>query len=338
MNAPRFNLAGMSKPLALGIDVGGTKTLCVLADCHGRVLRSIKFKTAPENGDKRFVKNLVQASRSIVETAGKDKAIVVAVGVGFAGAVNPANGRVKASPNLLCLEGLPLGELLEKELKLPVVVGNDVQVGLAGEHRWGAAQGCQHVLGVFFGTGIGGAAIINNKVYRGASGFGGQVGGVLAQPVGGPKAALSHGILDRIASKSAIATEALVMAIKEWAPYLHKKVEKDLSKVTWGAIRRAIEHGDKRIEEMLRARLRVVGIALSSVVNFLNPEMVVLGGGLVGEMPRLVLREVRRGLCQYLSPPVEKSLTIRRAALQWHSVAIGAAGEAFDEWSDRGKP
>lgn len=328
----------MSKPLALGIDVGGTKTLCVLADRHGRILRSVKFKTAPENRANKFVKNLVQGCRSLVASARKHKAIVVAVGVGFAGTVNPSTGRVKASPNLLCLEGLPLGQLLEKELKIPVVIGNDVQVGLAGEHRWGAAQGCQHVLGVFFGTGIGGAAIINNRVYRGASGFGGQVGSVLAQPVGGPKAALSHGILDRIASKSAIATEALVMAIKEWAPYLHKKVETDLSKVTWGAIRRAIEHGDKKVEDMLRARLRVVGIALSSIVNFLNPEMVLLGGGLVSEMPKLVVREIRKGLREYLSPEVEKSVTIRRAALQAHSVAIGAACEAFDEWSDRGKP
>jgi glucokinase len=328
----------MSKPLALGIDVGGTKTLCVLADRHGKILRSIKFKTAPENGARSFVKNLVRSSRSLVRAAKQKKGRVIAVGVGFAGRVNPATGRIKASPNLLCLEGLPVGELLENELKVPVVIGNDVQLGLAGEHKWGAARGHQHVLGVFFGTGIGGAAIIHNRLYKGASGSGGQVGAVLAQPVGGPKAALSHGILDRIASKSAIATEALVMAIKEWAPYLHKKVEADLSRVTWGAIRRAIEHGDKKIEDMLRARLRVVGIALSSIVNFLNPEMVVLGGGLVGEMPKLVIREIKKGLCEYLSPEVEKFLTIRRAALQTHSVAIGAACEAFDEWSDRGKP
>src|SRR4030095_3543306 len=110
----------MSKPLALGIDVGGTKTLCVLADRHGRIIRSFKFKTAPENGVGRVVKNLVRPCRSLVAAARKNKAIVVAVGVGFAGTVNPGNGRVKASPNLLCLEGLPLGELLEKELKLPV--------------------------------------------------------------------------------------------------------------------------------------------------------------------------------------------------------------------------
>jgi len=188
------------------------------------------------------------------------------------------------------------------------------------------------VLGVFFGTGVGGAAIINHKIYRGASGRGGQVGSILAQPVGGPKAAQSHGILDRIASKAAIAGEALVMAVKDWAPYLHNKVGSDLSKVGWGIIRRAIEHGDDRVEEMLRARMNVVGIALSNVVNFLNPDMVVLGGGLVNEMPELVLAEIERGLREYLVPEVSQVLKVRRSKLGDEAVALGAACEALERW------
>jgi glucokinase len=154
----------------------------------------------------------------------------------------------------------------------------------------------------------------------------------LAQPVGGPKAAQSHGILDRIASKAAIAGEALVMAVKDWAPYLHNKVGSDLSKVGWGIIRRAIEHGDDRVEEMLRARMNVVGIALSNVVNFLNPDMVVLGGGLVNEMPELVLAEIERGLREYLVPEVSQVLKVRRSKLGDEAVALGAACEALERW------
>jgi glucokinase len=202
-------------------------------------------------------------------------------------------------------------------------------MGLSGEHKIGAARGCRNVLGVFFGTGVGGAAIINNRLYCGTSGHGGQVGSILAQPVGGPKAALSHGILDRIASKASIASEALVMAIKDWAPYLHGKVGTDLAKVTWSMLERAIRHKDERIEEMVRARMRVVGIALSNVVNFLNPEMLVLGGGLVEEMPGLVIEEVEHGLRDYLVPEVSEVLKIKPAVLKSEAVAIGAANEAL---------
>jgi glucokinase len=152
---------------------------------------------------------------------------------------------------------------------------------------------------------------------------------LLAQPVGGPDAALSHGIVDRIASKDAIASEALVMAIKNWAPWLHKRVGTDLSKIGWGVLKEAIENGDDQIEQMLRARMKVVGIALANVVNFLNPEMLVLGGGLVDTMPKLVLSEVESGLRQYLVPEVSKILKVREAKLGGEAVALGAAHVAL---------
>src|SRR4051794_28092482 len=298
----------MIRAAALGIDVGGTKTLCVLVNKRCQTLRAIKFKTAPDEGCKQFTRTLLDASTFLEETARNKGYKLVGVGVGFAGSVDSKVNVIKTSPNLLCLEGFQIGKVLERALKVKVTLGNDVQIGLCGEHQLGVARGASNVLGVFFGTGVVGAAIINNELYLGASGFGGQVGAILAQPVGGPNAALSHGILDRIASKAAIASEALVMAVKEWAPYLHKKVETDLSKVTWGMLDKAIRHGDKKIDEMLRARMRVVGIALSSLVNFLNPQMLILGGGLMDALPKLVLPEIEAGVREYLMPEVSKEL------------------------------
>ena len=254
---------------------------------------------------------------------------MVAVGIGCAGAVDEKELLIKISPNLIALENYPIGKYVKKMVRAKVAIGNDVQLGIYAEHELGAAKGRSHVLGVFFGTGVGGAAIINGKLYTGASGFGGQVGSLVAQPVGGPEAALSHGIIDRIASKSAIASEALVMALKNWAPYLHGKVDSDLSKITWGILERAIMHGDHRIEEMLRARMRVVGIALSNVVNFMNPDMVILGGGLVDQMTELVVGEIEAGLREYLTPEVRKAVRIKPAKLGNAAAAIGAAHQAF---------
>ncbi len=209
-------------------------------------------------------------------------------------------------------------------------MGNDVQLALYAEHQIGAAQGCSNVLGVFFGTGIGGAAIIDGKLYRGASGMGGQVGAIVTHAIGGADALDSHGILDRMISKAAVGGAALALAAKQAAPNLFKEVGTDLAKVSWGALKRAICKGDKLVEELLRARLRLAGIALSNVVNFMNPEMLVLGGGLTEQMPQLVRTEVEQALRSHLVPEVSKPLAVKLARFKNKAGAIGAARCAFD--------
>lgn len=318
------------KKAAIGIDVGGTKTLCLLVDERCRIMATVKFKTAPQKGRARFTERLLAAVRELNGKALSRGFKINTAGVACAGKIDTKRLRIKSSQNLLWLEQYPMGKYLRKELDADIVLANDVQMAVYGEHKLGAAKGLSQVLGVFFGTGVSGAAIINRELYLGASGLGGQVGGVLAQPVGGAQAALSHGIVDRIGSKTAIASEALVMAIKNWAPYLHRRVDSDLAQVTWGELARAIQHGDERIEEMLRARMRVVGIALSSVVNFLNPELVVLGGGLIDSLPKLVVEEFEAGLREYLAPEVNEALNIQPAKLGGNAGALGVAYAALE--------
>jgi glucokinase len=316
---------------AIGIDIGGTKTLCVLVDERHRVLDDHKFKTSAVKGERSFLHELLGTIRKLQKVAKEKKLVLVGVGVACAGQVDCDTLEIRSSPNLLKLEGCEIGAYLERALGVKVHLRNDVQMGIFGEHRLGAARGATNALGIFFGTGVGSGAIINGQLHTGASGFGGQVGALLAQPVGGPKAALSHGIVDRIASKAAIAGEALVMAVKQWAPYLHRKIGSDLSKVTWGMLRRSVEHGDKKVEEMLRARMRVVGIATSNVVNFLNPELVVLGGGLIHSFPKLASKEFEEGLREHLVPEVSDALKVKVAELGKRAAALGACCVALGD-------
>jgi glucokinase len=319
------------KRSVIGIDVGGTKTLCILVDEESEVIGSLRFQTAPKEGSRRFTERLLIATRKLESLGRKQGFEIVGIGVGCAGQIDAKELKIIHSPNLLALNEYPMGKHLKRVHPVRIWMANDVQMGIYGEHRLGAAKGCAHLLGVFFGTGVGGAAIIGGDIHTGASGFGGNVGVLLAQPVGGPEAALSHGIVDRIASKAAIASEALVMAVKNWAPWLHKRVGTDLSKISWGMLKDAIENGDDQIEQMLRARMKVVGIALADVINFLNPEMLVLGGGLVEAMPKLVLSEIEGGLRQYLVPEVSKILKVREAKLGGEAVALGAAHFALKQ-------
>jgi glucokinase len=315
----------MGEKAVLGVDVGGTKTLCLLVDEKYRVIAEEKFQTGPEDGRKKFVKKLRGAVETLLRTAGDNKLRPLGAGVAVAGQVNQTQGTVEVSPNLLFLENLNIARLFKDEFKLEVRLGNDVQLALYAEHQLGVARDCQHVLGVFFGTGVAGAAIINGQLYHGASGMGGQVGSILTNDFGGAETVAGHAILDRIASKGAIAGAALGLAAKQWAPHLFEEVGTDLANVSWGALRRAIRKGDKQVEELVRARLRISGIALSNVVNFLNPEMLVLGGGLTEEMPQLVRSEIHRGLRKYLPPEISRPLVIKMARFKNKAGALGAA-------------
>jgi glucokinase len=315
----------VSGTAALGIDVGGTKTLCLLVDHKFRIIAEEKFQTAPEGGRKKFIKKLRAAARSMVNVANQRNMKLRGAGVAVAGRIDEKSGILESAPNLLSLEGLNLERLLKHELGLETRFGNDVQLALYAEHRLGVARHCRHVLGVFFGTGVAGAAIINGALHTGANGMGGQLGSILTHHIGGIDTLADYSILDRVASKAAIAGAALGLAAKQWAPNLYKEVGTDLSKVTWGALRRAVRRGDRQIKDLLRARLRIAGVALSNVVNFMNPEMLVLGGGLSEEMPQLVRAEVARGLQQYTPPEISRSLEIKVAGFNNHAGALGAA-------------
>src|SRR5436853_6177960 len=118
----------MTKPVALGIDIGGTKTLCLLVDKDGKIIRSEKFKTA-EDGVEQFKKDLLRTVWSLRDYAQRKEFKLLGVGVGLAGAMDNKKGRIKSAPNLLCLEGFPIERELRKALQTKVFFGNDVQVG-----------------------------------------------------------------------------------------------------------------------------------------------------------------------------------------------------------------
>jgi glucokinase len=320
----------MGKSGAIGIDVGGTKTLCILVDERFKVLEEVKFKTAPADGRGKFSKRLSDGVKALVGHARKAGLKLVGIGVASAGRVDREACVIVESPNIPFLENFDVGRMLKRAARLETLIGNDVQMALHAEHQLGAAKGCEHVLGVFFGTGIGGAAIANGKVYYGASGLGGQVGAILTHSIAGAETLGSHGILDQVASKAAMAGAAIGMGVKQWAPNLFKEVGTDISLVTWGALSRARKAGDKHIDDLVCGRLRVVGSALSSIVNFFNPEMLVLGGGLTEEMPRLVVSSVESGLREYLVPEVSRSLKVKPAKFGNTAGAIGAAKFAFE--------
>jgi len=322
------------KQASIGIDVGGTKTLLALFDSRFEVLAERKFRTHPEKGGaKAFTEELAQAVKSLVRTAKKEGMKVKVIGVGCAGEIDMKTGVVKSSPNLTFLDGYSFRATLKKLTGAKVFIGHDVQTGLYGEFKLGSARKARNAIGVWVGTGVGGALLIDRKLYQGTTGVSGDLGNYLLHAVGSPSDAPRKDVLDNVASRPAIAGEAATLAAKHKAPTLKKLSGTDVSDIKAGDLARAIRKGDKAIEKLVRSRAHVIGAAVSNLVDFLNPDMVVLGGGLSEAMPVIMRSEVRKSIDAHAAPKSAKAVKVVVAKLLGHAGTAGAAKLATDMFS-----
>lgn len=321
----------------LGIDVGGTKTLLALFDSSFEVLAEDKFRTHPDKGGlAAFEKTLRGSIESLLRVAKKRKLSVRYVGVGCAGDIDMERGVVRQSPNLTFLDGYAFRDRLEELTKAQVFVGHDVQAALYGEYRLGAAKKARHVLGVWLGTGVGGAMIIDGHIHLGATGSAGDIGNYLLSAFDVSIDSARKYVLDGVASRTAIAGEAAALAAKHKAPALKDDAGTDVRDIRASDIAKAIKKGDKSIKKLVKSRANIVGAALSNLVDFINPDVVVLGGGLVEAMPQLLRAEVRKAISAHASPKAARAAKVVTAKLSRHAGTIGAARLALDMLNGRG--
>ena len=322
------------KQAYIGIDIGGTKSLFALFDARFEVLAQEKFRTHPEKGGaKAFSAAFDKAVKSLVKTAKKRGLKVKVVGLGCAGDINMKKGEVNVSPNLKFLEGYAFRKRLERLTGAKVFVGHDVQTGLYGEFTLGAAREARHVIGVWLGTGVGGALIIDGKLHQGALGLAGNIGNYMLHSVDVSRESDRKEVLDNVASRTAIAGQAATLAAKHRAPSLRKKAGTDVREIKAGDLADSIRNGDKSVEELVRSRAHVIGTALSNLVDFINPDMIVLGGGLAEAMPVLMRSEIRKSIDAHAVPKAAKAVKVVTAKLAEHAATAGAAKLAIDMFS-----
>jgi glucokinase len=318
----------------LGIDIGGTKSLYALFDDRFEIVAQEKLPTHPDKGGvKAFSRDMRGAVETLMKAARKDGLRVRAVGVGCAGDIDMREGIVRSAPNVAFLKDYPFRARLEKLTGAKVFVGNDVQAGLYGEFRLGSARKARHVIGIFLGTGVGGALIIDGRIHRGATGFAGDIGNYVLHAAPAAEDARRE-VLDMVASRPAIAGGAAALAAKRWAPNLREASGTDVTDIKSNDLAESIRRGDKSVERLVRSRIAVVGAAISNFVDFINPDMVVLGGGLVEAMPALILREVRKAIEAHATPKAARAARVVVARLHDHAVTAGAAKLALDMLSE----
>ena len=325
-----------SRRAAIGIDIGGTKTLYALLDQRFEVIAEEKLRS--RDGDDplaAFEKGLEGSLGKLMKEARRRKLKVDYVGAGIAGQADFRKGVIRTAANLEFLEGYPLGKRLRKLTGAKVFVANDVHTGLYGECTLGVARKAEHVLGVWLGTGVGGAMVIGKKLHLGACGIAGNIGNYVLHAVDAAQDAPRKEVLDNVASRTAIAGDAAVLAAKERAPKLKRAAGTDVSDIKSGDIAAAIRAGDEAVEKLVRSRAGVVGTALSNLVDFINPDMVVLGGGLVEAMPALLRGEIEKAVKAHASKDAAKRARIVVAKLHDHAGTIGAAKLAVDMYTKK---
>ena len=318
------------KKYYIGIDLGGTKVLMGLLDKNFRVCREYKAEIDANQGEKSFLKTLLGGIKVLFEEGCTTSKNILAAGVGCPGIIRFPKGIVKLSNNIAFLRDYPLQAKLSKYLKVPVLVENDANAGLYGEYKLGAAKKKEHVIGIFLGTGVGGALIINGKLYRGSSGAAGEIGHTL---VSMPSFLQGHGIFETVGAslgRLGVTSEAALLLLKQRAPHLYDEVGYNVKKIKSRTLLRAIEGGDKAIKGLVLDKGKMLGIVMANLANVLNPEMFVLGGGMIEAMEHLILPEARRVMESCLLKPLVGSVKVVPSRLKDYAVLKGAAKLAYD--------
>ncbi|HEO70275.1 MAG TPA: ROK family protein [Candidatus Hydrogenedentes bacterium] len=306
----------------VGLDIGGTKMMAVVYNHKFKPQGRCRKKSRSSKGAEPAEKRIVRVIREALDDAGNPA--VSGIGIGSPGPLDPETGVIIDTPNL-GWKDFPLAEIIADEFAVPVTVDNDVNVGTYGEWRFGRFSDCQHIVGVFPGTGIGAGIIIDGKLLHGFSGAAGEIGHMTLQ-IDGPLCGCGkRGCVEALASRIAIAKEVAALAAREDAPYVLRNCGTDISTTRSSAIARAIEAGDTMVEAVVRKAAYLVGIAVSNVVNILSPEVVILGGGLVEAMEKLYLEEVKRAMKEHAMPFLRKGVKIAPAQLGDDAIVLGGA-------------
>ena len=274
----------------VAVDVGGTKILGALIDAEGQVLVRDKQRTEGADGVQAVLDRVAATVQALAEQGKEQATRVVAAGVGIPGPVEPATGRVSLAPNL-GWKNVQVRKRLEKRLGMPVAVENDVNMGTLGEHVRGAGRGVQNLVGIFVGTGIGGGVVLGGQLHHGFNGTAGEIGHMVLNAKGPRCGCGQRGCLEAYASRTAIG-KYIMKRVAQGKPT--EIAEVDPRKMTSGVLRRALEAGDPLVVKALQRAAKYLGLAAVSVVHLLNPEMVVLGGGVIEAMEDQFLDRVRK--------------------------------------------
>ena len=264
-----------------GIDLGGTKIEAIVASDSGEVLGHARYPTPVEGGPPAVAAEMARAQREAAAGAGVAVEALIGVGVGSPGSIDPATGTVSGAGNLPDWSGsFGLGQALSEDLGVPVRLGNDVSVATRAEFELGAGRDYRSLLGVFWGTGVGGGIVLDGTLWEG-QGAAGEIGHIVVRRDGAQCPCGRRGCMEAYAGRGAMEERARKEVDDGEKTVLFEIMEKrGRPRLTSGIWERALDQDDALAHRLIERAIRAFGTGVASAVNLLDVEAVVIGGGL----------------------------------------------------------
>ena len=310
----------MNNDLIFAADLGGTHLRAATVDTQGKIHFRSKKSTPQGTGPSEIVAAIVNAVHEYKAAIGDASDGLKAVSIVVPGTVKVETGTVVKAPNLPCLDDFPLAATLTRELGLPAILENDANAAAVGEMWQGAARGCRTIICVTLGTGVGGGIILDGELWRGVDGAAAEIGHMCVDPFGGVACTCgSRGCLEVFASATAI-----VRMTREAKPRYPDSVLNKAEDLTAQSIFAAGLEGDELALEIFRRMGVYLGIGLANLINILNPEMIVIGGGVVNGWD-LFEKDLMQQVEERAFPLLAARVKIERAKCGDDAGLLGAA-------------
>lgn len=313
--------------VVLGLDLGGTNMVGAALTADGELLARCKIPTEAEGGPIHVIDRMATCLSDVLSQSGRPREDVLAAGIGSPGPLNPETGVVYTTPNLPGWKEVHVADELHKRLGIPVFVDNDANSAAYGEYWLGAGREFKDVICLTLGTGIGGGIILNNELLHGVDGSAAEIGHMTIEMNGRKCGCGNHGCLEAYASATGIVNRTRD-AIQSGEKTVLTQMVPDLSKLTSKDVSTAMEQGDDLARRIIVETGEILGVGIATLVNLLNPQVVVLCGG-VSAVGEPLFEPIRRTVKKRAFEVPAARARIVPSELGDDAGVIGAAGVAL---------
>jgi glucokinase-like ROK family protein len=310
----------------VGIDMGATHVGIVVTDFSAHVLEEIEYPFSVANGPQMCLTEIGGYINELLSKLQLNINKISAVGIGVPGPIVTESGEVSSPPIMPGWDEYPIRAHLEQLWKVPVSIGNDAELGALGEWAYGAGRGESNLAYIKVGTGVGAGLLLDGHIYRGTTGCAGEIGHITIQENGPLCTCGNHGCLEAMAGGHAIARKARE-AIETGKRTQMSAVEPE--KILAVNVAAAAQRGDLVAQQIITEAGAHLGIAIASLVNLINPGMVVIGGG-VSQLGDLLLDPIRKTVMERSLNSAAKVVRITSAVLGRRASSMGAVVQAIN--------
>ena len=311
----------MAKQYNICLDVGGTKVLGAVFDEQDQIIYRLKKRTkSGGDGSADVEQVIIGVVEEMIRESGIDRKKLNAIASCAPGVIDPENGVVLFTPNLPWRD-YPIREHMEQHFGVPFFVGNDVNLGVLGEHRFGAAKGYRNVAGFFIGTGLGGGLILNDQLYTGSRFMAAEFGHMVLDPEGPLCGCGQRGCLEAFSSKTGMTSYIRQQISRGRETMMAEAVQEGVFRAK--PLKRALEAGDAVATEAVDRAYHWLAVATGSMINMLNPDLILYGGGVIEAVGDLFLQKILAEVDRYCMPQIRKTTEIKIAALGDDSILYG---------------